>query len=270
MPTVSGLTARARRAARAFVRPPEPAGPRPQPEQRYVVVVTYGRSGSTLVQGLLNTLPRTLVRGEGNLYVLSFFRAWQHIRVFRDLHMAHAPRQPHSAFYGLQNLKPRSVVLSTRALVREHLLGDVDPDEVDVLGFKEVAWHRARPGEVAALFEFLDKVLPGCLYVLNGRDHEQLFGSGFWKGHDPQGVAAKVARVEAMQQHLRETRPDRVVDLRYELTTSSDPAVRDAELRRIAEFVHGSCPPDLLERMRETLAVGHGPYPFGASREDRS
>ena len=35
----------------------------------YVFVVTYGRSGSTLVQGMLNTMPRTLVRGEHALSI---------------------------------------------------------------------------------------------------------------------------------------------------------------------------------------------------------
>jgi len=34
---------------------------------RYVFVVTYGRSGSTLMQGLLNALPGVLVRGESSL-----------------------------------------------------------------------------------------------------------------------------------------------------------------------------------------------------------
>ena len=34
----------------------------------YVFVVTYGRTGSTLVQVLLNTLPRTLVRSENGMF----------------------------------------------------------------------------------------------------------------------------------------------------------------------------------------------------------
>ena len=51
------------------------AARRSRERHRYVFVVTYGRSGSTLVQGLLNAFPRVLVRGENDLYLLDLYRA---------------------------------------------------------------------------------------------------------------------------------------------------------------------------------------------------
>ena len=242
--------------------------PRPR-TYRYVFVVTYGRSGSTLVQGLLNTLPRTLVRGENGFYVLPLFRARASVQAFRKIHLKHNPKASHSAFYGLDAITPRSFVESTRELVTGHLLGSVPPREVDVLGFKEVLWHRVRPGETEAFFDFLDRTFPGCLYVLNERDQEAVVGSGFWQSHDRDEVLAAIRRVEEIQAELRRTRPDRVLDLRYELVTSEDRAVSDEQLRRLATFVHGSCDDGLLARLRETRATGHGPYPFGKSRGRR-
>ena len=254
----------ARRLGRSAQAPPPAveAGP----AHRYVLVVTYGRSGSTLVQGLLNTLPRTLVRGESNLYVLHLFRAWDKLREFRTLHLAHNPRGSHSAFYGLHEMRPQRIVASTRTLLLDNLLGEVDPTSIDVLGAKEVDWHRLRDDEVAAFFDFLERLMPGCLYVLNERDHDDVYGSGFWKGVADDKVAAKIKRVEEVQEHLRRTRPDRTLDVRFERVTSKDPAVSDAELTALAGFVHGSCPPELLAQLRETREIGHGPYPFGASR----
>jgi hypothetical protein len=67
----------------------------------YVFVVTYGRSGSTLTQGLLNTLPRTLVRGENNLYLLFMFRAERLAKTFKKQHSRHGAGSTSSAFYGL-------------------------------------------------------------------------------------------------------------------------------------------------------------------------
>jgi hypothetical protein len=253
---------RARRVVRRWLR-------REEPQYRYVFVVTYGRSGSTLVQGLLNTLPRTLVRGENNLYVLPLFRAWASVRSFRETHLRHNPRASHSAFYGLNEVTPASFVRSTRTLVTGHLLGSTPPREVDVLGFKEVLWHRVRAGETKAFFDFLDRAFPGCRYVLNERDHDKVAGSGFWQSRDRDEVMSAIRRVEEIQRFLRETRPRRTLDLRYELLTSDDRATSDAQLRSLAEFVHGSCDDDLLAELRQTRETGHGPYPFGKSRNRR-
>ena len=233
----------------------------------YVFVVTYGRSGSTLVQGLLNTLPRTLVRGENNMYLLHLFRAMHSVQQFRRTHLKHNPKASHSAFFGLNEITPKSFVESTRTLVTGHLLGSVEPAEVDRLGFKEVLWHRIRPAETEAFFDFVDKAFPGALFVLNERNHEKVVGSGFWQGQDQDEVMQAITRVEEIQACLRETRPDRVLDLRYELLTSEDQPTSDAQLRSIAEFVTGSCDDTLLAQLRETRKTGHGPYPFGKSRD---
>lgn len=239
------------------------------PEYRYVFVVTYGRSGSTLVQGLLNTLPRTLVRGENNFYVLPLYRSMASIRSFRRIHMKHNPRASHSAFFGLHEIEPESFVRSTHDLMTGHMLGSAGRREVDVLGFKEVLWHQIRPEETAGFFDFLDSAFPGARYVLNQRTHEHVASSGFWQKHDSQEVFAAIERVEEIQAFLRESRPDRVLDTRYELITSEDRAVSDAQLRGLAEFVVGTCDEELLGELRETLRTGHGPYAFGASHGRR-
>jgi hypothetical protein len=257
------------KAGRVVVRAVRPGAaparaPRPR-RYRYVVVVTYGRSGSTLVQGLLNTLPRTVVRGENGFYLLDLFHAMTSARAFRKAHLPHNPRASHSAFYGVHEIRPRSFAAGTRALVTGHLLGSLPPDQVDVLGFKEVRWDRIAPEETEDFFGFLDHVFRNCRYVLNQRDHEQVIGSGFWQERDREEVLAAIRRTEEIQEFLRRTRPDRVLDLRYDELTHEDPVVSDAALSALAEFVHGSCDEDLLAQLRETRATGHGPFPFGIS-----
>ena len=256
------------RAVHGARRPGPDDDPRRTP-YRYVFVVTYGRSGSTLIQGLLNSLPRTLVRGENNFYVLHLFRAWADLRSFRQLHLKHNPKAVRSAFYGLHEIRPASLVAATRSLLTSHMLGSVRPRQVDVLGFKEVLWHRIEEQEVPDFFDFLERVFPHSLYVLNERSHEQVVGSGFWQGQERGEVLEAIERVEEMQDFLRRTRPDRTLDLRYELVTSDDAATSEAQLRALATFVSGTCDDETLVTMRETLATGHGPFPFGKSRGRR-
>ena len=234
---------------------------------RFTFVVTYGRSGSTLVQGLLNTLPGGLVRGENNLFVLPLFRSWVLLRDYQQRYGKLADeRGVQSAFYGMGEVSLDGFVESARELALRQLYGSVDPATVDVLGFKEVAWHRVRPKEGPAFFNFLDQVFPDARYVLHRRAHENVTASGFWRREDPDSVDKALRRVEALQDRLRETRPERTHDTRYERLTSDDPAVVDAELRGLAEFVLGACDEPLVEKMRETLGVGFGPNPFASQK----
>ncbi len=234
---------------------------------RFTFVVTYGRSGSTLVQGLLNTLPGGLVRGENNLFVLPLFRSWVALRDYQQRYgKLAAERGVQSAFYGMGEVSLDGFVESARELALRQLYGSADPATVNVLGFKEVAWHRVRPKEGPAFFNFLDKVFPDARYVLHRRAHENVTASGFWRRENPTSVTKALRRVEAIQDRLRETRPERTHDTRYERLTSDDPAVVDAELRGLAEFVLGSCNDPLVDKMRQTLEVGFGPNPFASKK----
>lgn len=233
---------------------------------RYVFVVTYGRSGSTLVQGLLNALPRTLVRGENNFYILPLFRASALALTFKREHLKHGPRQSSSAFYGLQELNRARFAESAADLVTRNILGSMPARSYDVLGFKEVLWHRVQAGETGGFFAFLELAFPDLKYVLNSRDdHDRVIESGFWRSQTRSAAREAIERVEEIQEYLRSTRPERTLDVRYESLTSEDPATVAMQLRDIAEFVLGSWTPEVIEGMGKTLEVGHGPFPFGRS-----
>ena len=235
----------------------------PLDSHRWVFVVTYGRSGSTLVQGLLNTLPRTLVRGENGLYLVDLYRALAVLDEFRSRNDKHGGRTPASAFYGIRKVKPAYFHQAMNDIVRRSALGEHGPRRFDVLGFKEVLWHRIEPAETAGFFDAMDAAFPGALYVLNTRDPDDVVGSGFWKRTEEDEARRLIARVVEIQEHLRSTRPDRVIDVRYADLTSDDATVRDAQVRALGEFV--TCGPvseELLEELLATLGKGHGPYPF--------
>ncbi len=237
-----------------------------------VVVVTYGRSGSTLAQGLLNALPRTVVRGENGMYPLHLFRASEKAVSFAEKQLVGHPgwkrlaRRPHSAFFGTHLLRLEPFVDSSRTLMTDLLVGRMQRDGLDRIGFKEVRWHEVRPRETEAFFTWLDACFPGTRYVLNTRDVADVVSSGFWRRRPQDKAERDIERVMQVQQHLRDTRPDRVFDLRYEEVTDDDAAVADRQLRGLAEFVTGSCSDEVLADLRATLDVGHGPFPFGRSK----
>ncbi|MGC4111223.1 MAG: hypothetical protein QM747_12525 [Nocardioides sp.] len=240
-----------------------------RPEPSWVFVVTYGRSGSTLTQGMLNALPRTLVRGENNLFLLPIFRSWLGLRDFQQNFRGQGNPLTTSAFFGLHELDMDAFAASVRELVRVQLMGSTPTEDVDRLGFKEVLWHRVKPREWEDFFGFFDLAFDNPRYVLNRRDLETTTTSGFWRSRKPGMAEQQIKRVERMQSFLRESRPDRCFDTRYEVTTSADRAVAAESMRSLAQFVTGSCDDELLERLLALREVGHGPNPFGAARGDK-
>jgi hypothetical protein len=237
---------------------------------RYLFVVTYGRSGSTLVQGLLNTIPRTLVRGENNFYVLPLYQAMTRARAVKRKYTGPRSRRTTSAFYGLQELRLEGFAEHARRLVEEQLLGDAKRSHFDIVGFKEIRWNQISPEAQTDFFAFLDRAFPGVQYVLNRRNHDDVRTSDFWRGRGSDVFVDTVTRIEEIQEFLRATRPDRVYDVEYEVLTGMDDSAAEKQLRGLAEFVTGTCDDALLAEMRATLTVGHGPKPFGASRRDES
>ncbi|HEY3013741.1 MAG TPA: sulfotransferase [Nocardioides sp.] len=234
---------------------------------RYVFVVTYGRSGSTLVQGLLNAMPRTLVRGENNLYLLHLFHALHAVRMFRREHWKHRPDRAISAFYGLDQIRRGPFVAATNDIVTTTVLGDLPPQEYDVLGFKEVLWHRIEPEETAEFFEWLEQCFPDVGYVLNTRDPQDCIGSGFWQEHTRDAALARIGRVVEIQEFLRQTRAERCFDIRFEELTGAAAPELDTLLGSLAAFVTGRpATRELVAQLRSVLNVGHGPYPFGETR----
>jgi sulfotransferase family protein len=232
----------------------------------YLFVVTYGRSGSTLVQGLLNSLPGTLVRGENNFFILPLFTAWSQLERFHRQHAKEAARGVESAFYGLDEMNPDDVIRVTRDLVTRQLCGSVNPSSIEVLGFKEVLWHRIGPRQTEAFFTFFEAVFPNARYILNRRDLEQVAASGFWRSKDNEEVAAAVSRVEQIQDYLRDTRPERTHDIRYEVLTSADQEAVEGELRSLAEFVVDRSDAVVVADLRAAMEPGYGPRPFGRRR----
>lgn len=235
----------------------------------YVFIVTYGRSGSTLVQGMLNAMPRTLVRGENGLYVQHLFRAWHAADEIRQKRKGPPARRPSNAFFGINALTRGRFVRSAHRLVVGGLLGSEDEKDFDRIGFKEVDWHQITPEETEPFFAWLEEVCPGAKYVLNTREVEEVLGSGFWQRQETDEALAAIQRVIEIQDHLRATRPGRVLETRYEVITGEDKAASDAALQELAEFVLGGCDAELLDALRATLEVGHGPNPFGKSRRDK-
>ncbi|MCX6433635.1 MAG: sulfotransferase [Actinobacteria bacterium] len=145
---------------------------------RYLTVVTYGRTGSTVLQSALNALPGVMIRGE-NYSALRGLNAYvQALAETADRHHAGKPTHP---WFGSARLDPSAVVTD----LRQHVLSTVLRPRTDTtwIGFKEVRYepgHFVEYDDLLNYLLFLDKLFPGIAYVINVRDPQDAARSGWW------------------------------------------------------------------------------------------
>jgi hypothetical protein len=186
---------------------------------RFVFVVTYGRSGSTLLMGLLNSIPGYLLRGENwdaLHHLFEFHRTltqgstrWDPARL----------RRPTHPFFGAADFPPERSLARLRDLVVETVLRPA-PD-TRVTGFKEIRWYRDDVEEYAA---WLREVFPGARFVVNTRDHDEVRRSGWWAKR-PEN-AESLPRVEARILALAERLGDAAYRVHYNEYVAEPTALR--------------------------------------------
>jgi hypothetical protein len=209
---------------------------------RYVLVVTYGRSGSTLLQGLLNALPGVLVRGENALFVHSLFQAYEKLNFAMD--QGGESLEPTHPWFGSEQLNPVTFLQSARELVELQLLGGRAKDEVEVLGFKEIRYFDLAPDELRKYLDFLRLLLPGVAIVWHTRNHEDVARSGWWVREDPTVLGDSLVRFdETLADYLEKLPPWNW------LHTNFDEVVVNTEgvLRDLASLVGVGYPPNRAE-----------------------
>jgi hypothetical protein len=144
----------------------------------YVFVMAYGRSGSTLLQAILNSTPGVLIRGEnrGLPYYLHQF----HKSAVKDAAWAgDVARRKVNPFFGIRDY-PADVAVTR---IRELLLDTVLRPEpgTKVLGFKEIRWYQE---DLPDYLAFMQQVFPGARFILNTRRLDDVATSSWWADKD--------------------------------------------------------------------------------------
>ena len=155
----------------------------------YLFVVTYGRSGSTLLTGLLNSLPGYLIRGENRDAVHHLFRYHQTLVTESTRYPKGVYRRRTHPFFGLGDFPPRRSAEDIRRLVLDTVLRP--REDTRVTGFKEIrSYHADLPEYVG----WLQQVFPGARFVVNTRNHADVLKSKWWAEGDKSEHLAEVER----------------------------------------------------------------------------
>lgn len=180
----------------------------PQVTTKHVFIVTYGRSGSTLLQKLLNSSEGVCIRGENNDVLLGLVKSWSafareqevyHLRrskkVVRDDHPWYGINLSNGETFGrhLAEIFTRDVLFP--------------PENTLISGFKEIRWHR-EPEWFEARMDFLKTFFVDAKFLINTRNHEDVARSSWWKTMPRDEVLAQLGAAEDLYLNWQSRHPE--------------------------------------------------------------
>lgn len=157
-------------------RQPDP----PTAAVRHVFVFGCGRSGSTLLQGILCGSPGVLIRGENRGLVGLLYDFHRRALAERDYQAKPQPTGFQSPWFGMDGYPADASLHGLAGLITDTLLRPT-PD-ARIVGFKEIRWPE---GELVEFLDFLTALFPGARFIVNTRDLDKVARSGWW-AKDPQ------------------------------------------------------------------------------------
>jgi len=181
----------ARARAKKLEKQLQALGARSGPGLGYVFVVTYGRSGSTLLQGILSSIPGYLIRGENGDALYSLYKFHSKLEKVRASHGKGRRLPVTSPWFGIDGYPSDRAVTQIRQLALTTLLR---PEaDTRVVGYKEIRWWHDDWREYLV---FLQAVFPGAKFVINTRDRQDVSASKWWADRDPDTVTATLDKYE--------------------------------------------------------------------------
>ena len=195
-----------------------------------ILIVTYGRSGSTLLQGILNSVDGVLIRGENFNFIEGLYESYRRLV---DSKEKYAPREeiPQEPWYGASLVDFDLFFDHCRKLVKDVLLEQCDDYAgVRCYGFKEIRYLRVK--DLEGYLDFLMKIFPNPAFVINTRELDEVVKSGWWVNHDPNVVKSEILNFEKRILQYSE----KIKNIFYNITYS-DVVNKKEKLQGLFDFI---------------------------------
>lgn len=226
-----------------------------------VLIITYGRTGSTLLQGILNSVDDCLVRGENYNFCYGLFEAYEALTNTRaEFGKSAKAEEVTFPWFGAANFDEQKFLADARQLVLRQLCPE--GSRPACIGFKEIRYLRQyltgtqkdqRP-RLHEYLDFLQRLLPNPAFLVLTRDHEEVTKSGWWREMSPEQVIEQINAFEHSVGAYAAANTN-VFSITYR-----DLVERSERLREMFAFLGAEYDE---ERLGEVLAVKHS-YTTGA------
>lgn len=212
----------------------------------FIFILTYGRSGSTLLQGILNSIEGVQIRGENNGALYGVLRSFKALQTAKHT-FGKDSSDPANPWYGATDIK---VDAFGRQMAKAFVDNVLCPSEgVRVSGFKEIRYYP--PGLDDAAFAdclfFMRHYLRRAALVINTRNMDDVLRSNRIAGHNVSETAIQAS--DARLRQLASSGAEDVFHVHYDDYVSAP-----EKLEGLFSFLGA---PFDVERIRSVLDVVH-------------
>lgn len=208
-----------------------------------IFIVTYGRSGSTLLQSLLQSIPGSHIVGENYSIMESLFQAGRRATKTRRKWGRKDQPKDHP-WHNADKARPiRFEQELVNVFVRNVL---APPKDVRWFGFKEIRFAAVGEG-FEAFLQFYQANFHNAFFVFNSRSGEDVANSAWWKNKPRDEVLAMVQMMDARFAQFAASNPDCSQHVFYE-NTLKDPSSLQPLFDKLGEPLDLATVQDILER----------------------
>lgn len=168
--------------------------------KKSIFIITYGRSGSTLLQGILNSIDGYEIKGENYSALGALFYSYIRIKKARYKQGKNI-RYSTDPWFGSDELSPKRYGQNLVKVFIEDILQPSHNSKV--IGFKEIRYDVSEFSNDQYVIEylyFLKEFFPNARFIFNERNIEDTSESAWWK-EDPkasQKIQAIIARMKVL------------------------------------------------------------------------
>ena len=157
--------------------------------KKYIFIITYGRSGSTILMKVLNSIKDSDIKGENCNSLFPLFQSYRYIQQSKQYSSKKSNSVDHP-WYGVNDIKP---YIYMRELAKVFTNNILNPKHgTKVTGFKEIRYTGMSIDEREQFIEFLRKAFPNTYIVFNRRNLDDVSKSGWWKEKSYEEVISKL------------------------------------------------------------------------------
>jgi len=179
----------------------------------YVFIITYGRSGSTLLQTLLQSINGYFIRGENGNALWPLYQSVSRIAAARIKH-GYREIEEQGPWYGINQVDPERYAGKLVNVFVDEVIQP--PKDARVIGFKEIRVHEASGEGFEHYLDFIAAHFAPAKFIFNKRGWEDVSRSGWWKNCDADMVKDMVTEADSLYDAYTTKHPDRCFVAQYE------------------------------------------------------
>ena len=186
-----------------------------------VFIVTYGRSGSTLLQRIMQTIPGMCFRGENSGTLEMLYRSAVRASETRN-EFGQWKLPPDRPWHGADLIIPQHY---SAALAQVFINQIINPGPKQRwIGFKEIRYDTL-DDELSSFLDWIVETFPNSYFLFNTRNHEDVANSAWWAQRDRDKVMTLLEKLDKRFELYNRKRPDRSFINTYEQLTENPQSI---------------------------------------------